>query len=106
MSRSSERALTRDNFRVTEVLPVNGNRRSEETHTWKQLYATALCELNAKLLLQKIADAQQAIDQRAFVLVQSDGDCDAEKQDLVNAHRLLNELRRIYGLTVTEPNAA
>jgi hypothetical protein len=74
----------------------DGSQQSQQTHTWKQLYADALCESNTKILLRKIASAEKAIDQRALALMEGEGDCDAEKQELTNAQRLLNDLKRIY----------
>jgi hypothetical protein len=86
------------------------NERDEGSHDeplWKQLYQTALFELNPNLLLQKIADAQKAIFERSLALGEDETDR-LEKEFMANAHTVLNDLGRIYAagptrLGVCEP---
>jgi hypothetical protein len=74
----------------------DGNGQSEDMQMWKQLYVTAVLELDPERVLQKIGDAQKAISERALALMRINQDESSEKQELANAHTVLDGLKRIH----------
>ena len=74
----------------------DGDGRSTDEQSWKQLYEAALFELDPKLLPQKIADAQKAMGERALALLRNNGHNHSEKEALANAYVALDDLKRIH----------
>jgi len=72
----------------------NGRFQSEQS--WRQLYLSALFELDPGRLPQRIAEAQQAIGERNLALTRAGGDKQSEQKALGNAHLALDELKRIH----------
>jgi hypothetical protein len=62
--------------------------------SWRQLYATAMLELDVQFLPNRIDAAKNAINTRITEL-DSAGPTD-EREQLVDAQRTLNSLLRIY----------
>jgi hypothetical protein len=76
---------------------VNGhNRRFQSEQSWRQLYLSALFELDLGRLPQKIADAQRAIGERTLAFARAGGDDQTERKALGNAYLALEELKRIH----------
>ena len=68
----------------------------EDMQPWKQLYVTAVLELDPGIVLERIMDAQQAIGERALALMRMNEDGSSEKQELANAYVVLDGLKRIH----------
>jgi len=64
--------------------------------SWKLLYEAALREQDPNLLSQRIADAQKAIGECTLALLQANIDNKLEKENLANAHLVLENLKRLY----------
>ena len=72
------------------------NGRFQSERSWRQLYLAALFELDPDRLPQRIADALQAIRERALALARTNGASQSEQKALGNAHLALDELKRIH----------
>lgn len=72
------------------------DRRVTSEESWKRSYEAALRESNPNLLQQRIADAKKAIAERASVLFRENGHNHSEKEALVGANVVLDDLTRIY----------
>ena len=70
--------------------------RITSEQSWKQSYEAALRESNPNLLQQRIAEAKKAIAERASVLLRENGHNHSEKEALVGANVVLDDLKRIY----------
>jgi hypothetical protein len=66
-----------------------------EQQSWIDLYRAALLELDPEKLHQKIAEAHTAIRMRIEILAIDSGGSAEERQDLLDALRALNTLRRM-----------
>ncbi len=71
----------------------------DEKPSWKTLYQAALSERNPSLLQQRIVEAQKAIAECALALLRANIDNKVEKENLANAHRVLDDLKRLYPAT-------
>jgi hypothetical protein len=69
--------------------------KNNKPATWRQLYEAALLELDPELLPQRIANAQEAIGERALALP-ANGDNNSEIDALSDARVALDDLKRIY----------
>ena len=74
----------------------HGDGRFQVEQSWKRLYETALLEKDTMLLHQRIAEAKKAIAERALVLLRENGHNHSEKEALVGANVVLDDLKRIY----------
>lgn len=74
----------------------DGDGQPQEKRSWKQLYEAALLERDLTLLPQRIADAQNAIVERASALLVTNGNDNPEMERLTGAHVVLEDLKRIY----------
>jgi hypothetical protein len=68
----------------------------DERLPWKSFYEAALCERDPHVLRQRIADAQKAIAECALALFRANIDNKREKENLANAHNVLEDLKRLY----------
>ena len=71
----------------------------DERLSWKAFYESALCERDPRVLPQRIADAQKAIAECALALLRANIDNEREKENLANARRVLEDLKRLYPAT-------
>ena len=74
----------------------HGDGRFQVEQSWKRLYETALLEKDTMLLHQRIAEAKKAIAERTLVLLSENGHNHSEKEALVSANVVLDDLKRIY----------
>ena len=74
----------------------DGDARLKGDALWKQLYEAALFELDPKVLVDKIVDAEKAIGERALALLRENGHNHSEKKTLAKAYVALDELKRIH----------
>ncbi len=63
---------------------------------WRLFYKAALVEVNPDVLLQRIAEAEKAISERAVLLLRTNGQDKSEQVTLAGAHTALVCLKRIY----------
>ena len=71
-------------------------RQVDERLSWRSCYEAALRERNSRALPQRIADAQKAIAECALALLRANIDNEREKENLANAYRVLEDLKRLY----------
>ena len=71
----------------------------DERLSWKSFYQAALHEHDPRVRSQRIADAQKAIAECALALLRANIDNKREKENLANAHLVLEELKRAYPAT-------
>lgn len=66
----------------------------DDRPSWKAFYQAALHERDSRVLAQRIADAQKAIAECALALLRANIDNKREKENLANAHLVLEDLKR------------
>jgi hypothetical protein len=66
----------------------------QDAQPWRRLFEAAMVGPNPDIAPQKIADAQEAIAERALIVLLSGNDR-VEQQALADAHLALNDLKRI-----------
>ncbi len=74
-------------------------RQIDERLSWKSYYQSALSERNPHALARRIADAEKAITECELALSTADIDNKREKENLTNAYRVLEDLRRLCPAT-------
>jgi len=74
----------------------NGDGRTEEAQSWKQLYEAAMLELDRDELPRRIEEAQKAIQERVLALSRENGNSGPEKDGLADAQVVLDDLTRIH----------
>ncbi len=62
---------------------------------WRKLYEAAVLELDEQKILQRVADAEQAVKQRMDDVYRASPDGAAESEALVNALTVLLDLRKM-----------
>jgi len=66
----------------------------QDGRSWRQLYEAAVLELNPDLFPRRIAEAQEAIAERALTLAHGNVDDQLEKEALAIARLALQSLER------------
>jgi hypothetical protein len=77
----------------------------DKRRSWKSFYEAVLCERDPDVLPQRILDAQKAIAECALALLRANIDNKREKQNLANAHHVLEDLKRLYPAATAPSNS-
>ena len=70
-----------------------GTAQTAQRKNWRELYEAAILEFDSTKLLERISQAEQAIDEELVVLMPSVSD-DIERQKLKDARQILQDLKR------------